>query len=108
VSVATIKKNDTVIAVRGVSKGKTGKVLQVDRERGRALVEGVNLVKKAQRKTQANPQGGITEKEASLALANLRPYCPVCKRGVRIHRQQDGDKRVRVCARKGCKHVFDS
>ncbi len=107
-SVATIKKNDVVIVARGSSAGKTGKVLGVDRGKGRALVEGLNLVKKAIRKSQDNPQGGIVEKEASIALPNLRPYCPECKRGVRIRRRLDGDKRVRVCAGRGCKHVFDS
>ena len=107
-SVATIKKNDTVIAVRGKSAGKTGKVLFVDRVKGRALVEGLNLVKKALRKSQDNPQGGFTDKEASIALPNLRPYCPTCKKGVRLRRRVDGDKRVRACVTKGCKHTFDS
>lgn len=106
-SVATIKKNDTVIVTRGISAGKTGKVLAVDRVKGRALVEGLNLVKKALRKSQENPQGGIVDKEASIALASVRPYCPECKRGVRLRRRLDGDRRVRVCAGAGCKHVFD-
>lgn len=107
-SVATIKKNDTVIAVRGANSGKTGKVLFVDRVKGRALVEGLNLVKKALRKSQDNPQGGFTEKEASIALPNLRPYCPACQKGVRLRRRMEGEKRVRSCAAKGCKHTFDS
>lgn len=106
-SIATIKKNDLVIAVRGASAGKTGKVLLVDYVRGRALVEGLNLVKKAQKKTQDRPQGGFLDKEASIAVANVRPYCPECKRGVRVRRRMDGDRRVRACAGKGCKHIFD-
>lgn len=107
-SVATIKKNDVVIVTRGASAGKTGKVLLVNREKGRALVEGVNLVKKAIRKSQDNPQGGIIEKEAGIALPNIQPYCPECKRGVRIRRRMDGEKRVRACAVRGCKHVFEN
>lgn len=106
-SIATIKKNDVVMVSRGASAGKTGKVLLVDYDKGRALVEGLNLVKKTQKKTQENPQGGITEKEASIAIANVRPYCPECKRGVRVRRRMDGDRRVRACAGKGCKHIFD-
>lgn len=106
-SVATIKKNDTVLATRGVSAGKTGKVLWVDRTKGRALVEGLHLVKKAVKKSQDNPQGGYASKEAPIALASLRPYCPECKRGVRVRRRLDGDRRVRVCAGSGCNHVFD-
>jgi large subunit ribosomal protein L24 len=96
-----------VVVARGASVGKTGKVLMVDRVKGRVLVEGVNLVKKTLRKTQDNPQGGITEKEAPLAIANVHLYCPECKRGVRVRRRSDGDRRKRVCARTGCTHVFD-
>lgn len=67
-----IKKGDTVQAVAGENKGKTGKVLQVLPESGRALVEGLNFVKKHMRKTQDNPQGGVFEKEAPIDLSNLK------------------------------------
>ena len=66
-----IKKGDVVISIAGADKGKTGKVLHIDAPKGRALVEGINLVKKHLRKSQDNPQGGIVEKEASLNLSNL-------------------------------------
>ena len=66
-----IKKGDMVIAVAGADKGKTGKVLQVEAAKGRALVEGVNFVKKHLRKSQDNPQGGIVEKEAPINVSNL-------------------------------------
>ena len=89
-----------VIATRGISAGKTGKVLSVDQAKGRVMVEGLNLVKKTVRKSQDNPQGGITDKEAAIAIANVRPYCPECKRGVRVRRRMDGDKRTRI-AKKG-------
>lgn len=101
-----IKKNDTVIAVSGVAAGKSGKVLQVLPARDRAIVEGLNTVKKTMRKSQDNPQGGIVEKEAPLALSNLMLYCPDCKKGVKINRIKDGDRRVRRC--RLCTHVFDS
>jgi len=67
---AHIKKGDMVQAITGDNKGKTGKVLQVLGER--ALVEGLNFVKKHMRKTQDNPQGGVIEKEASINLSNLK------------------------------------
>ncbi len=67
-----IKKGDTVQAIAGDDKGKTGKVLQVLPETGRALVEGLNFVKKHMRKTQDNPQGGVVEKEAPINLSNLK------------------------------------
>lgn len=69
-----IKRGDVVIAITGedAGTGKTGKVLQVMPESGRALVEGLNLVKKHMRRTQDNPQGGIVEKEAPIAVSNLK------------------------------------
>jgi large subunit ribosomal protein L24 len=100
-----IRKNDIVMVEAGRDAGKTGKVLQVLPERGRAIVEGVNLVKKAMRKTQDNPQGGIVEKESPLAISNVRVFCPDCKRGVRIHRAREAGKRIRKCVK--CQHVFE-
>ncbi len=67
-----IKKGDMVQAISGDDKGKSGKVLQVLPETGRALVEGLNFVKKHMRKTQDNPQGGVIEKEAPIHLSNLK------------------------------------
>lgn len=69
---ARIKKGDMVQAITGEDKGKTGKVLQVLADSDRALVEGLNFVKKHQRKTQDNPQGGVFEKEAPIHLSNLK------------------------------------
>ena len=102
-----IRRNDIVVVRRGrsASKDKTGKVLQVLTGSGRAIVEGMNLVTKHMRKTQETPQGGITQKEAAIALPNLMLFCPECKKGVRAHRVLEGDKRVRKCRR--CGHPFD-
>jgi len=69
---AHIKKGDMVQAITGEDKGKTGKVLQVLSDSDRALVEGLNFVKKHMRKTQDNPQGGVFEKEAPIHLSNLK------------------------------------
>jgi large subunit ribosomal protein L24 len=67
-----VKKGDTVTVISGDDKGKSGKVLQTMPQTGRALVEGVNVVKKHMRKTQDNPQGGIVELEAPIAISNLK------------------------------------
>lgn len=104
-SICKIRKNDTVIAITGASGGKTGKVLHVFPNRGRAIVEGLNMAKKNLRKSQDNPQGGIAEKEASINVSNLMLYCPDCKTGVRTSRGKDGVKSVRKC--NGCGHSFD-
>jgi large subunit ribosomal protein L24 len=69
---ARIKKGDLVKAITGDDKGKTGKVLQVLPGNERALVEGLNVVKKHSRKTQDNPQGGVFQKEASIHMSNLK------------------------------------
>lgn len=66
-----IKKNDQVMVIAGKDKGKTGKVLRVIPEQQRAVVEHINLVKKAQRKTQQNQQGGFVNIEAPIHLSNI-------------------------------------
>ncbi len=67
-----IKKGDTATVIAGDDKGKSGKVLQIVPQTGRALVEGVNLVKKHMRKTEDHPNGGVVEMEAPLAVSNLK------------------------------------
>lgn len=71
-----IKKGDTVIAISGedASTGKTGKVLQVLPRKKMAIVEGFNQVKKHMRKSQDNPDGGIIDVEAPIALSNLKVH----------------------------------
>jgi large subunit ribosomal protein L24 len=71
-SKAKIKKGDTVVVIAGDEKGKSGKVLQVLPETGRVLVEGVNFVKKHMQKSEENPAGGIVEREAALAISNVK------------------------------------
>ncbi len=66
-----IKKNDEVVILSGTQRGKRGKVLEVLRERSRVIVEGINMIKKAERKTQDRPQGGIVEREGTLHISKL-------------------------------------
>ena len=66
-----IRKNDTVCVLAGEDKGKTGKVLKVLVSKNRAIVEGVNIVKKHTKPNAKNTQGGIVEKEASIHISNL-------------------------------------
>jgi len=106
VSIARIKKNDIVIVTAGTEAGKTGKVLALIPAKNRAIVEGLKMVKKTLRKSQANPQGGIVEREGSLHCTNLMLYCPACKKGIRMVRAKEADKRVRKC--RVCSHAFDS
>lgn len=66
-----IKVGDTVKILSGESRGKEGTVLSIDRKKDRAVVEGVNVIKKHVKPDAANPQGGIVEKEAALHISNL-------------------------------------
>ena len=67
-----IKKGDEVVVISGDHKGSKGKILQVIRAKNRVIVEGVNLIKKHERKTQDNPQGSIVEREASIHYSNVQ------------------------------------
>ena len=95
-----LKKNDTVVVVAGKDKGKTGRILRIDQARGRVLVEGVNMVKKAQRRRSQNESGGIIEKEASLDLSNVMFVAKDGKRS-RLGYRVEGGEKVRYSKRTG-------
>ena len=100
-----VKKNDTVVVVSGKDAGKTGEVLKVYPKTGRVLVQGVNIVKKHQKPSRANAQGGIIEKEGAIYSSKVMLYCTKCKNATRISNKilEDGTK-VRVC--KKCGETF--
>jgi large subunit ribosomal protein L24 len=66
-----VKKNDEVVVLSGTQQGKRGKILEVLRDRNRVIIEGVNFIKKASRKTQEQPQGGIVEREGALHISKV-------------------------------------
>ncbi len=95
-----IKKGDRVIVRAGKDKGKTGKVLKVLVSQNRAIVEGINLVKKHIRRRSEAETGGIREVPMPIHISNLSIFCPNCNRGVRFGVQVMEDKtKVRVCKR---------
>jgi len=100
-----IKKNDTVFVLAGRDKGKTGKVFRVYPAKERALVEGINYVKKHMRKSQDNPKGGIVQKESSIHISNIALFCKQCNKHARVgfNSLADGTK-SRYCKR--CKEVI--
>jgi large subunit ribosomal protein L24 len=101
-----IKKNDLVMVTKGKERGKTGKVLRIIPEKGKAIVEKLNFIKRHSRPSQQMRQGGIIEKEAPLPLPNLMILCPKCNKPVRSRKKKldDGGK-VRVCQK--CGDVLD-
>lgn len=97
-----IRKNDIVRVISGKEKGKIGRVLRVNRDRGRITVEKVNMVKRHAKPSQKNPKGGIIEKEAPLAYSNVLVMCDKCNKPVRIAMRFDGDgNKARACRRCG-------
>jgi len=88
-----IKSGDTVKVIAGDHKGSEGKVLQILRDKNRAIVEGVNLVSKHTKPSAQNPQGGIVKKEASIAISNLA--LSEDGEAVRVGYRMEGDKKVR-------------
>jgi large subunit ribosomal protein L24 len=102
-----IRKNDNVLVITGKDRGKRGRVLRVDPEKNRLIVEGVNIIK---RHTKPNPQknvkGGVVEREASVNASNVQLVCPECGKQTRIGRKILGDgRKVRICRK--CEGVVD-
>ena len=90
-----IKPGDNVIVTAGDHKGTEGKVLRVLIEKNKAIVEGVNLVKKHEKPSAANPQGGITEKEAPIHISNLSLVDPNSGKATRVGSKMEDGKKVR-------------
>jgi len=97
-----VRRGDTVAIIAGRERGKRGKVLRVLPGAGRVVVEKVNMMKKHQKPTQKLRQGGIIEREAALALANVLLVCGRCDQPSRAGIKVLGDgRKVRVCRRCG-------
>ncbi len=97
-----IKKGDTVYVNAGDSKGQQGKVLKVDVAKQRAIVEGVNLCKKATKPNAKNPQGGIIEQEAPIHISNLQVVDPKSGKATKIGRKANAEgKLVRYAKKSG-------
>jgi large subunit ribosomal protein L24 len=97
-----IKKGDMVYVNAGDNRGQQGKVLSVDAAKQRAVVEGVNICKKATKPSAKNPQGGLLEQEAPIHISNLQPIDPKSGKPTRIGRKaNDNGKLVRYAKKSG-------
>lgn len=98
-----IKKGDNVIVTTGNKniKGKSGEVIEVIRDKNRAIVAGLNIVKKHVKPSAANPQGGIVEKEASIHISNLALIDPKTGKPTKVGYKMEGDKKVRFAKKSG-------
>ena len=91
-----IKKGDTVYVLAGEDRGKTGRVLEVQPGKMRAIVEGVNIVTKATKPTAQHPQGGLIKKEAPIHISNLNLVDPKTGKPSRIAIKREDGKVVRI------------
>lgn len=97
----TVRKGDKVRVITGKDKGKESRVLRVFPEKQRLVVEHVNMIKKHQRPTNKQPQGGILEVEGTIHVSNVMLLCPSCSEPTRVGRRREDGSRVRVCKKCG-------
>lgn len=101
-----IRRDDTVQVIAGEHKGMTGKIIRIMPRKQRAIVEGVNVIKRHTKPNPKNQQGGIVEKEASIHLSNLMLVCPKTQEPTRVGVQTlENGKRVRYS--KKAKELID-
>jgi len=97
-----IRKGDEVVVIAGNAKGTKGEVLEIIREKNRAIVKGANLVSKHTKPNAANPNGGIVKQEAAIHISNLMLVDPKSGKGTRVGRKEDAEgKLVRFAKQSG-------
>lgn len=97
-----VKKDDNVIVITGKDKGEKGRVIAAYPRENRVLIEGVNMVKRHTRPNQANPQGGIIEREAPIHVSNVMHIDPKSGKPTRIgYKVLDNGKKVRIAKKSG-------
>ncbi|MGM0501331.1 MAG: 50S ribosomal protein L24 [Bacillota bacterium] len=101
-----VKKGDKVKVTAGKDKGREGEILKAFPDDDRVVVEGVNIVKKHQRPTQDDPQGGIQEQEAPVHVSNVMLVCKHCNEASRTGKKVlDNGEKSRYC--KKCGEIVD-
>jgi len=95
-----LKKDDNVQIIAGKDKGKSGRILKVDRDKNRVIVQGLNMVKKAMKRKNQQDKGGIMDIEAAIHASNVMIVCKKCG-PTRIKLDFDADKKIRKCRKCG-------
>ena len=102
-----VRKGDQVVVIAGKDKGKRGRVLRLVTDKGRVVIERVNMVKRHTKPTQRNPRGGILEKEGSVEASNVALWCGKCVAPRRAKAEEkEGQTTRRVCVK--CGTVFET
>ncbi len=98
----SIKKDDLVVVLSGKDKGKQGKVLEVQPQAGKVIVENVNMVSRHTKPRKQGEEGGILKKEAAIYACKVQRVCPKCNKATRpAHKLLADGKKVRVCKKCG-------
>jgi large subunit ribosomal protein L24 len=103
-----VRKGDQVVVIAGKEKGKRGRVLRLLTDKGRVVIERINMVKKHTKPSQRQPRGGIIEKEGSVEASNVALWCGKCAapRRARVDATAEGKNKRRLCAK--CGNVFET
>ena len=97
----SVKKGDNVLVIAGKDAGKTGEILEVNREAGRVVVAGVNIQAHHKKPRSKDDKGGIIKSEGAIDVSNVQVVCPACKKATRVaHSEVDG-KKARICKKCG-------
>jgi large subunit ribosomal protein L24 len=99
------KKNDNVVVINGADGGKRGRILKVDKDKGRVIVEGVNKRNKYLKPSQDNPKGRLVNLEYPINISNIMYFCDKCKKGVRVGIKQTDKDKTRIC--RSCSKSID-
>ena len=97
---SNLRTGDTVIVIAGKDKGKTGSVKKVITSENKVVVDGVNMITKAQ-KAQGGNQGGLVKIEAAMDSSKVMLFCPACEKASRISYKVIDNKKVRICKKCG-------
>ncbi len=101
-----IKENDTVFVLTGKDKGKQGRVLNINREKGKVTVEGIMVATQHKKQTSGKRgETGIIKTPLPIDISNIRLVCPRCNKATKFSREEVKGKRVRRC--KSCKEYID-
>jgi large subunit ribosomal protein L24 len=102
-----LRRGDNVVVVSGKEKGKRGRVLRLLTKKHRVVIERVNMVKRHTRPTQANPRGGVLEKEGSVEVSNVSLWCGKCSAPRRARAEiKEGQTKRRACIK--CGTIFEA
>lgn len=95
-----IKKGDTVLVISGNDKGKRGSVLEIDKTKKRAIIEGVNMITKHVKPSAENPEGGIKKTEAAIHISNVMIVDPATGNPTKVGRKLNGDGKLQRFSKK--------